>query len=87
MIIADPKFRRKIYEENKSRAQSFFRKGYSKDGELKHVMRIPKIYLSTDPDLLLMQKAEIEGDFKRRDKYCKAFLDRHPECDLERMAK
>jgi hypothetical protein len=50
-------------------------------------MRIPKIYLSTDPDLLLMQKAEIEGDFKRRDKYCKAFLDRHPECDLERMAK
>jgi hypothetical protein len=89
MMILDPKrsekFRRAVYEQNKLRAQSFKRKGYTEDRELMHVLRIPRIWLLQDTDLLLMQRAEHEGDLKRRDMYMKRFLERHPECDLTRM--
>ncbi len=60
-------------------------KGYSKDRELQHVMSVPKIWMYTDPDLLMSQRCELEGDLKGRDKYISAFLTRHPECDIQKL--
>ncbi|MFA5213728.1 MAG: hypothetical protein WC406_10365 [Methanoregula sp.] len=90
-LILDPqksdKFRRAIYEQNKRRAQSFSNRGYSKDRELMHCLRIPRRWLLTDPDLLMAQRCEYDGDGKGVDRYTKRFLDRHPECDLQRILK
>jgi hypothetical protein len=91
MIILEPnkseKFRRALYEHNKQKAQSFKNRGYDDIKELQHCLRIPRSWLVTDVDLLLMQRCEYEGDMKGVEKYTKRFLDRHPECDLQRLLK
>lgn len=66
-----------------SRDYSEGSKGYCNKKELKHVAAIPKILMVTDPDLLLMQKAELYGDNKEAKRLLAKFLQRHPECSIK----
>lgn len=54
-------------------------RGYSKQKNLKHIAEIPAFLFLVDPDLIMFQKSQCEGDRKGCRKHMTRFLENNPK--------
>ena len=58
-------------------------RGFSKNKTMRHIAEIPAFMFLTDPDLLMFQKAQSEGDRKGCHKYITRFIRNYKKLGID----